>query len=273
MGAVRFGTLLFFLANRLLGACAGSGEYCHGWSDSNGSWHAGFQCPERYDGQEATLCCGSCGLRYCCSLLDNRLDQGVCSNDNSAHQEPGSHGKSVSVPMYLPFLIVGSIFVAFVIVGSFIAICCCRCLKPKPEENQQDAPTQSRLLEPIPPPTGIRTPSRHSTSSTTTTSTRSSMGRQNNICSMGTDGINLYMNMPTNFPVVGCHQAQQFLPSQSTGNPFLPAQYLSYGIPPDHTLVMAPAYVDRPAYGQQPNNPYSHGPLNADQIIYPAVTL
>ncbi|XP_059832956.1 shisa family member 2a [Hypanus sabinus] len=267
MRAVGFGTLLFFLANRLLGACAGSGEYCHGWSDSNGSWHAGFQCPERYDGQEATLCCGSCGLRYCCSLLDNRLDQGVCSNDNSAHQEPGSHGQSVSVPMYLPFLIVGSIFVAFVIVGSFIAICCCRCLKPKPEENQQDAPTQSRLLEPIPPPTGIRTPSRHSTSSTTTTSTRSSMGRQNNICSMGTDGINLYMNMPTNFPVVGCHQAQQFLPSQSTGNPFLPAQYLSYGIPPDHTLVMAPAY------GQQPNNPYSHGPLSADQIIYPAVTL
>ncbi|XP_048461355.1 shisa family member 2a [Rhincodon typus] len=96
MGTAQFGTLLLFFTNWLLSVHAASGEYCHGWSDSNGSWHSGFQCPERYDNREATLCCGSCGLRYCCSLRDNRLDQGVCSNDNNVHQEPNSYSRSTS---------------------------------------------------------------------------------------------------------------------------------------------------------------------------------
>uniref|UniRef100_A0A4W3J8T3 Shisa family member 2a n=1 Tax=Callorhinchus milii TaxID=7868 RepID=A0A4W3J8T3_CALMI len=252
MGSIHFCALFALYSGYLLALVAGSGEYCHGWSDGQGDWHPGFQCPERYDGAEATLCCGSCELRYCCSVLDNRLDQGVCSNDNYMQQEADSHTRTASVPMYLPFLIVGSIFVAFIIVGSFIAVCCCRCLKPKEEENQQSVPSQSRLLELVPPPS-VRSPSRHSTSST--------------------DSINLYMNVPANFPVMGCHQAQQFLPPQSTANPFLPPHYLSYGIPADHTLVMAPPFVDRPGYGQPPPIPYSHGAIHGDQLMYPAVTL
>lgn len=62
-----------------------AGEYCHGWAGSLQRWHRGFQCPERYDGPEATLCCGTCSLRYCCSSREARLDQGRCPGD---HQQP-----------------------------------------------------------------------------------------------------------------------------------------------------------------------------------------
>lgn len=57
------------------------GEYCHGWLDSNGNYHDGFQCPEDFDTTDATVCCGSCSLRYCCAAADARLDQGSCTND------------------------------------------------------------------------------------------------------------------------------------------------------------------------------------------------
>lgn len=57
------------------------GEYCHGWLDANGNYHDGFQCPEDFDTMDATVCCGSCSLRYCCAAADARLDQGSCTND------------------------------------------------------------------------------------------------------------------------------------------------------------------------------------------------
>lgn len=57
------------------------GEYCHGWLDANGNYHDGFQCPEDFDTMDATVCCGSCSLRYCCAAVDARLDQGSCTND------------------------------------------------------------------------------------------------------------------------------------------------------------------------------------------------
>lgn len=57
------------------------GEYCHGWLDINGNYHDGFQCPEDFDTADATVCCGSCALRYCCAAVDARLDQGSCTND------------------------------------------------------------------------------------------------------------------------------------------------------------------------------------------------
>ncbi|XP_051486532.1 uncharacterized protein C8orf48 homolog [Apus apus] len=62
-----------------------AGEFCHGWAGSPQRWHRGFQCPERYDGPQATLCCGTCTLRYCCSAREARLDQGRCPGD---HQQP-----------------------------------------------------------------------------------------------------------------------------------------------------------------------------------------
>ena len=57
------------------------GEYCHGWLDSNGNYHDGFQCPEDFDTMDATVCCGSCSLRYCCAAADARVEQGGCTND------------------------------------------------------------------------------------------------------------------------------------------------------------------------------------------------
>lgn len=57
------------------------GEYCHGWLDGHGNYHEGFQCPEDFDTMDATVCCGTCSLRYCCAAVDARLDQGSCTND------------------------------------------------------------------------------------------------------------------------------------------------------------------------------------------------
>lgn len=69
-----------------------SGEYCHGWHDSQGAWKEGFQCPEKIDAEDAIICCGKCELRYCCSSTDARLDQGSCDNDRQA-QDPGTDSK------------------------------------------------------------------------------------------------------------------------------------------------------------------------------------
>lgn len=69
-----------------------SGEYCHGWHDSQGAWKEGFQCPEKIDAVDAIICCGKCELRYCCSSTEARLDQGSCDNDRQA-KEAGEEDK------------------------------------------------------------------------------------------------------------------------------------------------------------------------------------
>uniref|UniRef100_A0AAQ4PA66 Shisa family member 2b n=1 Tax=Gasterosteus aculeatus aculeatus TaxID=481459 RepID=A0AAQ4PA66_GASAC len=82
-----------------------SGEYCHGWHDSQGAWKEGFQCPEKIDAVDAIICCGKCELRYCCSSTEARLDQGSCDNDRQA-KEAGEEDKedkdSGAVPIYVP---------------------------------------------------------------------------------------------------------------------------------------------------------------------------
>ncbi|RXM91459.1 Protein shisa-1 [Acipenser ruthenus] len=253
------------------------GEYCHGWADTYNIWHDGFQCPERYDGEEARFCCGTCHLRYCCSTPESRLDQETCDNDSYLGfetEEQTSH-KPPQVPTYLPFLIVASVFVSFVIVGSFVAVCCCRCLKPKAGEQQSGSvPIQSRLIESGPSSDG-RTPSRHSSSSSSSASRCSAGGRpQNNICTMGTEGMNVYMSMPPpgSYPVMGCPPPQQYMPHNQTPSPFVqPHGYMGYGIPPEHAMLMAPAYIDsRAAYGQQ--HPFPQAPMHTEQL-YPGVSL
>lgn len=66
----------------------GTGEYCHGWVDGQGGYHEGFQCPEGFDTAAATICCGSCALRYCCAAAEARLEQGGCTNDRQP-PDPG----------------------------------------------------------------------------------------------------------------------------------------------------------------------------------------
>ncbi|RXM97356.1 Protein shisa-3-like [Acipenser ruthenus] len=107
------------------------GEFCHGWVGSSGNYYEGFQCPEDFDTLDATVCCGSCALRYCCAAADARLDQGRCTNDRELENV-----EFAAQPVYVPFLIVGSTFIAFIIVGSLVAVYCCTCLRPK-QSNQQ----------------------------------------------------------------------------------------------------------------------------------------
>ncbi|PWA18578.1 hypothetical protein CCH79_00005733 [Gambusia affinis] len=186
------------------------GEYCHGWLDSNGNYHEGFQCPEDFDTTDATVCCGSCALRYCCAAADARLDQGVCTNDrevdntefaplevrgqleNLDEEEQKGNGIcsftimavdliciysfSPSEPIYVPFLMVGSIFIAFVIVGSLVAVYCCTCLRPKQPTQQPirfslrscQGETIPMILTTAPP--SLRAPSRQSSTATTSSS-------------------------------------------------------------------------------------------------------
>ncbi|XP_067104165.1 protein shisa-3 homolog [Osmerus mordax] len=147
------------------------GEYCHGWLDSNGNYHEGFQCPEDFDTMDATVCCGSCSLRYCCAAVDARLDQGSCTNDRELENT-----EFAAQPIYVPFLMVGSIFVAFVVVGSLVAVYCCTCLRPKQPTQQPirfslrscQGETIPMILTTAPP--SLRTPSRQSSTATTSSS-------------------------------------------------------------------------------------------------------
>ncbi|XP_030648768.1 protein shisa-3-like [Chanos chanos] len=106
---------------------ATSGEYCHGWRDTRASWREGFLCPERLDRKDAIICCGSCDLRYCCSNGGARLDQGACNNHERVQKpETDSEGlDAAEFPVHVPFLIVGSVFVLFVIVGLVVAVYFC----------------------------------------------------------------------------------------------------------------------------------------------------
>ncbi|XP_006629946.1 protein shisa-3 homolog [Lepisosteus oculatus] len=152
------------------------GEYCHGWLDSSGNYHEGFQCPEDFDTLDATVCCGSCSLRYCCAAADARLAQGTCTNDREMENtEIGAQ------PIYIPFLIVGSIFVAFIIVGSLVAVYCCTCLRPK-QTTQQPIHfslqrCQTETIPMILTAPSLRTPSWQSSTGTSSSSTGGSIRR------------------------------------------------------------------------------------------------
>lgn len=257
------------------------GEYCHGWLDHQGTWHTGFQCPaERYDSEEAILCCGSCALRYCCSAPEARLAQGQCTNDQDGVEpdHPGQDGqRPQAAPVYLPFLLVGSVFVSFIIIGAFIGVCCCRCLKPKEEtQTNRPPPVQNRLLDSD--PMGENgTPSRNSSASSEST-TRTSMGvrpQPTTACQVGAEGLPLYMGIATApaYPILGCPQnAQFFHPVQAPTAAYLQPPYVGYRIPPEHTMVMAPTFLDgKSGYGHPPNN-YMQGVGSSEQTSYTGAT-
>ncbi|XP_072719275.1 protein shisa-3 homolog [Ciconia boyciana] len=157
------------------GGQPGGGEYCHGWVDGQGGYHEGFQCPEGFDTAAATICCGSCALRYCCAAAEARLEQGGCTND----REPPDPGVTAQ-PVYVPFLIVGSIFIAFIIVGSLVAVYCCTCLRPKQPSQPIRFSLRSYQTETLPmilASTSFRTPSRQSSTATSSSSTSGSVRR------------------------------------------------------------------------------------------------
>uniref|UniRef100_A0A8D0GDP7 Shisa family member 3 n=1 Tax=Sphenodon punctatus TaxID=8508 RepID=A0A8D0GDP7_SPHPU len=152
------------------------GEYCHGWVGGHGRYHEGFPCPEHFDTPDATICCGSCSLRYCCAAAEGRLEQGGCTN----HRQPEEPGLTAQ-PIYVPFLIVGSIFIAFIIVGSLVAVYCCTCLRPKQTSQQPIRFSlrsyQTETLPMILTSASLRTPSRQSSTATSSSSTGGSIRR------------------------------------------------------------------------------------------------
>ncbi|XP_069780886.1 protein shisa-3 homolog [Narcine bancroftii] len=213
--------------------CAGRGEFCHGWIDGAGKWHDGFQCPEDYDRADAAICCGSCSLRYCCAAAAARLAQGRCTNDRERH------GANLAAqPIYVPFLIVGSIFLAFIILGSLVAVYCCTCLRPKqPNPQSMRFSMRNRQTETIPMIstfTNLRTPSRQSRSSTATSSssTGGSIHRFSVNRSEPGHGC-LVPSPPPAYSSPGCLQAGQGL-HLSQGQGFLvPQQYFAYTLQPE----------------------------------------
>ncbi|XP_053547662.1 protein shisa-1-like [Bombina bombina] len=257
--------IMFFLVVLLLvlaSSCTGQhGEYCHGWADVQGSWHPGFQCPERYDPGEATFCCGSCSLRYCCSTIEARLDQGLCPSEEEL-DVPGVE-LPPSVPTYFPFLLVGSVFVSFVITGSLVGLCCCKCLKPDDTQGSGPLPIQSRLLD-VEPSTDL---SRHSSSSSNSVIRTSLGNRPQNLCTHGAENVNLYMNMQSAYPMMGCPQNGQFV--HPAGTAYLQPPFMNYTMQGEHTIIMTPAsYIDaRSCYGQSSNIYPTLAPQN-DQTMY-----
>lgn len=265
-----------------------TGEYCHGWLDSQGAWKEGFQCPEKIDGADAIICCGKCELRYCCSSTDARLDQGSCENDRQTEESSPDNKESKdsgAVPIYVPFLIVGSVFVAFILVGSVVAVCCCRCLRPKQELTTGSAVGGAagggRLLETIPMMSSVST-SRGSSSRQSSTATSSSSSapaatahrpappplmRAQASCCLPPDA-SVFVNMPTNFSVLNCQQATQIMPHQGQ---FLHPQYIGYAHP------VSTAFID-PTHGgyrplQSPCPPPTGGSSVTSDQKYPPVTV
>ncbi|KAF7213877.1 protein shisa-2 [Nothobranchius furzeri] len=265
-----------------------SGEFCHGWQDSQGAWKEGFQCPEKIDAEDAIICCGKCELRYCCASADARLDQGSCENDRQP-QETGAESTdkdSRAVPIYVPFLVVGSVFVAFVVVGSLVAVCCCRCLRPKQELSSSGATgggaPSGRLLETIPMMANTSRGSSSRQSSTATSSSSSAppaaprtvppvapapLMRAQASCCLPPDA-SVFVNMPTNFSVLNCQQATQIMPHQG---PFMHQQYIGYAHP------VPAAFID-PSQGgyrplQSPCPPPTGGSSITSDQKFPPVTV
>lgn len=178
---------------------------------------------------------------------------------------------SPPVPMYLPFVIVASTFVSFVLVGSVVAACCCRCLRPKPGESRSEsAPIQSHLLESGPSSEGAA-PSCPSSASS------GSAGRQHAGSEVGTEDAvgnsSLYAaGGRAGYVTPGAHAKQYLAPPQPLG-PFFQPQYLSYGIPPEHTVLVTPAYLDGHAtYGHQQPYPFPQAPMHTE-AIYPGIAM
>lgn len=149
------------------------------------------------------------------------------------------------MPIYVPFLIVGSVFVAFVLLGAVVAVCCCRCLRPK----QEPASGGGRLLESIPMMTSRGSSSRQSSTATSSSSSAppavtrpipgpppTSILRTQASCCLPPDA-SVYVNMPTNFSVLNCQQATQIMPHQGQ---FLHPQYVGYA----HAVSPTPAFLD-----------------------------
>lgn len=117
-------------------------------------------------------------------------------------------------PVYVPFLMVGSIFIAFIVVGSLVAVYCCTCLRPKQPTQQPirlslrscQGETIPMILTTAPP--SLRAPSRQSSTATTSSSSaggsssvrRFSLGGQGQHGCLVTATVSSSVSTPTQTP-------------------------------------------------------------------------
>ena len=203
--------------------------------------------------------------------------------DSSCILTGSHHGMSLSfssVPIYVPFLIVGSVFVAFIVLGSLVAACCCRCLRPKQEPQQSRAPGGPRMVETIPmipsASTSRSSSSRQSSTAASSSSSANSGARgpptrsQTNCCLPEGTMNNVYVNMPTNFSVLNCQQATQIVPHQGQ---YLHPPFVGYTVQHDSVpMTPVPPFLDGLQTGyRQIQAPFPH--TNSEQKMYPAVTV
>ncbi|XP_014352232.1 protein shisa-3 homolog [Latimeria chalumnae] len=239
MGVLSCLLLGFFTWN--WGISDAHGEYCHGWVDSNGNYHEGFQCPEDFDTLDATICCGSCALRYCCAAGDARLDQGSCTNDREEEKS-----NITAQPVYVPFLIVGSIFIAFIIVGSLVAVYCCTCLRPKQTSQQSIGfslrSCQTETIPMILTTTNLRTPSRQSSTATSSSSTASSI-RRASIARPESGHSCLVPSPPPPYTSPTCLQSSHSIHLNQPSGFLVSHQYFPYSLQPD-TFIPGKTFTD-----------------------------
>ncbi|KAK1340773.1 hypothetical protein QTO34_017167 [Cnephaeus nilssonii] len=277
--------LRLLLAALLAAGVRASGEYCHGWLDAQGVWHVGFQCPERFDGGDATICCGSCALRYCCSSAEARLDQGGCDNDRQQGAgEPGRADKDGSdgsaAPQRFPWLSLAGLLSATFILFRLLEAPCCYPRFPCTGAPAERAPGGNRLMETIPmipsASTSRGSSSRQSSTAASSSSSANSGARapptrsQTNCCLPEGTMNNVYVNMPTNFSVLNCQQATQIVPHQGQ---YLHPPYVGYTVQHDSVpMTPVPPFMDGLQTGyRQIQAPFPH--TNSEQKMYPAVTV
>lgn len=153
---------------------------------------------------------------------------------------------SPAVPGYLPFLLVGSVFVAFVVGGACVGICCCKCLKSRDEGQPGGlAAGQTWLLEadvPCPLPGSVGTAPQSS-------------------------GPRLALAPVP--PAPGLAADPRFLtPAPSSAQLSHPSRG-PHRIPPDHTALGAPLFPQRTAHGHRPGA-VPAGAAPAEPRLFPA---
>ncbi|KAK2545208.1 hypothetical protein Q9966_001041 [Columba livia] len=157
-----------------------------------------------------------------------------------------------AMPVYLPFLLVGSVFVTFVVGGACVGICCCKCLKSQDEGQQSGlVPGQTWLLEPD-------LPSRLSSSSSATRNSLSSGPQTSNIC----------VTLAPSLPIIELADDARFLGPPPTSRQLFHPSHTNHRIPTDHTVIMAPAsFLKRTIYGHSANAS-ALGVTQGDQMLY-----
>ncbi|KAG5284872.1 hypothetical protein AALO_G00031440 [Alosa alosa] len=182
--------------------------------------------------KSAVICCGRCEYRYCCSDGTARLDQGTCSDSDPDRTLPSKaevvadEFSTGDYPVYIPFLIVGSAFLALLLFGSSACFL----------YNRQTSSTSDSVAI--------------GTTTTTTTTTTASCSSSATLCPPSIHGDRIHGDQPR-CRGDSCHVQRLCRDGQPVGGSAWPASAQSSQpdrqprpcppLTPTPTLVMAPS--------------------------------